>query len=178
MKIVKCKVKPRANIKDPDRGEVRKTPGSKSAYIGNLSWDVAEDVIKNFFKKSYTDCKIDAVRLAFDKVTGDFKGFGHVDFGDDESLEAAVKLNQMPLLGRPMKIAYSVPPKQSAVNGRTESRSTGTCYNCGGEGHKAFLCPKKGVNANDEFDTKKVAACYSCGEEGHKSFLCPKKEAR
>ncbi|CAM6086307.1 unnamed protein product [Calypogeia fissa] len=179
LKIEKCKIKPGAAAKDPERGEVQKTPGSTSAYIGNLSWDVTEDLIKNFFKKTYSNTKIDAIRLAFDKDSGDFKGFGHVDFGDDESLEAAVKMNQTPLLGRPMKVAYSVPPKSSVngANGKSESRASGTCYNCGEEGHKAFLCPKKGANANEKFDSKKVAACYSCGEEGHKSFLCPKNKS-
>jgi nucleolin len=181
LKIEKCKLKPRAAAKDPERGEVQKTPGSTSAYIGNLSWDVTEDVIKNYFKKSYSDSKIDSIRLAFDKDTGDFKGFGHVDFGDDESLEEAVKLNQTPLLGRPMKVAYSVPPKKSFAQAgnrnSNESRSAGTCYNCGEDGHKAFLCPKKGTNADGKFDSKKVAACYSCGEEGHKSFRCPKKNS-
>ena len=47
------------------------------------------------------------------KRTGEFQGFGHVDFSDDESLERALKLNQELVLGRAVKMAYAVTKNRS-----------------------------------------------------------------
>ena len=60
--------------------------------------------IKRFLK----GCNIDNVRLAVDRKTGNFRGYGHVDFSDDLSLEKAIKMDQKELLGRPVKISYAV----------------------------------------------------------------------
>lgn len=87
------------------REQPKKIEGCLSAYIGNLAWDVQQIDIKRFFK----GCRIDSVRLALDKATGEFRGYGHVDFADDVSLERGIKLNQKQLFGRPMKVAYVVP---------------------------------------------------------------------
>ncbi|KAL3677810.1 hypothetical protein R1sor_020766 [Riccia sorocarpa] len=149
LKITKCLIKPPRGNKSAELGEVQKHEGCLSAYIGNLSWNITEDVLKNFLKKHYKQTKVEAIRFAYDKTSGDFRGYGHIDFGDDDSLEAAVRLNQTQLLGRPVKIAYSVPK-------RTDQRAPPTkpyggeegrdgCYNCGQSGHKAFMCPAKQV---------------------------------
>ena len=82
----------------------KKTEGYTRAYIGNLSWDITEEDIRSLF----VDCKIDAIRFPLNKTTGEFQGFGHVDFSDDESLERALQLDQQIVLGRPIKIAYAV----------------------------------------------------------------------
>ncbi|KAG6548900.1 hypothetical protein Mapa_009663 [Marchantia paleacea] len=146
LKITKAKAS-KVN-KSAELGEVKKHEGCLSVYIGNLAWDITEDVIKNFLKKHFKPSRIEAIRLAFDKETGEFKGFGHIDFGDDDSLEAAVRLNQSPLLGRPVKIAYSMPKrnppsKNFNIGGDPHAKSRTGCHNCGEEGHKAFLCPLK-----------------------------------
>lgn len=142
LKIEICKIRPR----EPTKKDVYKEPPKKhegclSAYIGNLSWDVTEKELRKFFK----GCKIDAIRFATNKETGEFRGFGHVDFADDESLEAAMKHDQMPILDRPLKIAYSVPPKNKPVDGRpaqSAAKKKG-CFTCGEEGHMSYNCPKK-----------------------------------
>lgn len=142
LKIQICKIRPR----EPTKKDVYKEPPKKhegclSAYIGNLSWDVTEKELRKFFK----GCKIDAIRFATNKETGEFRGFGHVDFADDESLEAAMKHDQMPILDRPLKIAYSVPPKNRPVDGRpaqSGAKKKG-CFTCGEEGHMSYNCPKK-----------------------------------
>jgi RNA recognition motif-containing protein len=87
----------------------KKTEGYTRAYIGNLSWDISEEDIRSLF----ADCKIDAIRFSLNKTTGEFQGFGHVDFTDDESLERALKLNQHIVLGRLIKIAYAVTKSKS-----------------------------------------------------------------
>ena len=61
-------------------------------YIGNFSWDITEEDIRSLF----VDCKIDAIRFSLNKTTGEFQGFGHVDFADD----------QQSVLGRAIKISH------------------------------------------------------------------------
>ncbi|KAG8073234.1 hypothetical protein GUJ93_ZPchr0006g42599 [Zizania palustris] len=84
---------------DPEKAD-----GCLSAYVGNLKWDVTETVLRDFFKS----LKIGSIRFAINKRTGDSRGFCHIDFEDDESLEKAVGMNQFELHGRPIKIAYAV----------------------------------------------------------------------
>lgn len=81
--------------------------GCLSAYVGNLSWNTREDDIVEFFNTS----KITSIRFAQDKRTGAFRGFGHIEFADDKSLEEAIKKNQLELRGRPLKISYAITNK-------------------------------------------------------------------
>ncbi|KAJ7537573.1 hypothetical protein O6H91_11G012300 [Diphasiastrum complanatum] len=148
LKIDLCKIKPqdRSKKETQPRAPPSKHEGCQSAYIGNLAWDITENDLRSFFK----NCNIDSIRLAVNKETGEFRGFGHVDFADDESLEAAMKLDQHEVLGRPLKIAYAVPKRTQREGG-------------------------VGVSENLSQAPKKARACYTCGEEGHISYQCPKK---
>ncbi|KAH7281836.1 hypothetical protein KP509_36G065800 [Ceratopteris richardii] len=119
----------------------KKTQGYLRAYIGNLSWSVTEEDIRNFFK----GCRIENVRFSEDKVTGDFRGFGHVDFADDESLELALKQNQEILLERPMKVAYAVPnTSQKKLPPAIKDMKDVSCHTCGEKGHISSKCPYMG----------------------------------
>jgi nucleolin len=143
LKIELCKVKPKAESEKQVHHEApKKVQGCTSAYMGNLAWDVTEADLRKFFKK----CKIDAIRFALDKDSGEFRGFGHIDFADDESLEAAVKLDQQLVCGRPLKIAYSV-PKRNQRDRSTEqldhTKQPKTCFTCNEPGHMSYNCPKK-----------------------------------
>jgi len=104
VKVERCKGDSQRKRKSEFLSEPKKVEGCFSAYIGNLSWDVTEDDIRDCFEES----KIASVRFAFDKRTEAFQDFGHIDFEDDESLEEAMKKNQVKLHGRPMKISYAV----------------------------------------------------------------------
>lgn len=104
VKIEQCRLDTKRKRKSEFFDEPKKEDGCLSAYIGNLSWDATEDDIRNCLDA----CNITSIRLAMDKRTGMFRGFGHIDFADDESLEEAMKKNQVKLHGRPIKIAYAV----------------------------------------------------------------------
>ncbi|RRT53682.1 hypothetical protein BHE74_00022582 [Ensete ventricosum] len=104
VKVERCRLCPQRKRKFEFLDEPKKVDGCFSAYVGNLSWDVTEDDIRDCFK----DSKISSVRFALDKRTGQSRGFCHIDFKDDESLEEAMKKNQFEFLGRPMKIAYAI----------------------------------------------------------------------
>ncbi|KAL8159775.1 hypothetical protein V2J09_001312 [Rumex salicifolius] len=92
--------------------QVAKTPaftppviqGYNRIYAGNLSWDITEEDLRNLF----SDCSISSIRFGEDKETGAFKGYAHVDFSDESSLEKALKLDQELVCGRPVRITCAV----------------------------------------------------------------------
>ncbi|ONL93135.1 phragmoplastin interacting protein 1 [Zea mays] len=106
MRVERCRVTATSNKKRKAEFETdpKKSEGCLSAYVGNLSWNVDENDLRGFFGPS----KIASVRFAVDKRTGGSRGFCHVEFQDDESLEKAIAMNQSKLQGRPVKVAYSV----------------------------------------------------------------------
>lgn len=143
LKVEVCKIRPKELVKkDVYQEPPKKFDGCLSAYIGNLAWDISEKELRRFFKGS----KIETIRFAVDKETGGFRGFGHIDFTDDESLEAAMKLDQMEVLGRPMRIAYSVPKRTRTENSEVAAAGESkrkNCFTCGEGGHMSYNCPKK-----------------------------------
>lgn len=106
MRVERCRItaSSKRQKKSEHQSDPEKPEGCLSAYVGNLSWNITEKDLREFFKSS----KIASIRFAIDKRTGDSRGFGHVDFEDDESLEKAVRMNQSELRGRPVKIAYAI----------------------------------------------------------------------
>lgn len=79
---------------------------NEKVFLGNLSWDIDDDSIKDFFK----DCGtlVDIFWLT-DKESGKFKGCGFVTF---ETKEQAVKAQAMSgeyVMGRDIKIEFANP---------------------------------------------------------------------
>lgn len=130
--------------------------GYNRIYVGNLSWDIAEDDLRKFL----SDCKISSIRWGTDKETGDFKGYAHVDFVDSLSLTIALKLDQKVVCGRPVKIRCAVPKRE--VETKSSSNPSG----------KNAEASTKGGGSK-----KKRRTCYECGVPGHLSSSCPKKIA-
>ncbi|KAK9154234.1 hypothetical protein Sjap_001714 [Stephania japonica] len=131
--------------------------GYNRVYIGNLSWDITEDDVRNLF----SDCKISSIRFGEDKDTGEFRGYAHVDFSDSLSLSIALKLDQKAVCGRPVRIRCAVPKKQP-----TNQTSSGTTTE-DPENDKPVSSGGK----------KKRRTCYNCGTPGHLSSACPNKQA-
>lgn len=106
MRVERCRItaSSKRQRKTEFQSDPEKPDGCLSAYVGNLSWNITEKDLRDFFKSS----RIASIRFAIDKRTGDSRGFCHVDFEDDESLEKAVGMNQSELRGRPVKIAYAI----------------------------------------------------------------------
>lgn len=63
-------------------------PGYNVAYVGNIAFEA--DV--NDMRELMGDCNITKVRMHTDKDTGKFKGYAHVHFADEESLDRCVTL--------------------------------------------------------------------------------------
>ena len=102
--------------KTPGRfGEQRERPaGCVSVFMGNLSWDVTEENIREFFE----DCgEVTQVRFATDRETGDFKGFGHVQFADEDSTTKAVAKAGEFVAGRAIRLDYAEDKKAGGGGG-------------------------------------------------------------
>jgi len=98
-----------------DRGGSRGGDQEKgnTIYVGNLSYNSSESDLKDFFG----DCgNIKQVRLAKDPG-GKFKGFGHVEFEDDDGAGNALKKNGDDLDGRPIKVDMSRPSRGGGGGG-------------------------------------------------------------
>lgn len=79
--------------------------GSKSLFVGNLSWDVDKDSVAEFFKSAG---EVVDVRLSHDKEDGSFRGYGHVEFATVEGAQKAYdELNGADLLGRNVRLDFA-----------------------------------------------------------------------
>ena len=81
--------------------------------IGTISND---QLIQDAAEQSITSCSCgttmctdSAVRFATDRNTGDFRGFGHVEFEEEDAAEKAVAVAGTNVAGRPIRVDYSVP---------------------------------------------------------------------
>ena len=83
--------------------ELVKTAGYNVAYVGNMPFDTEEKDIRGLF----AECDVDYVRMHTDQHTGNFKGFAHVHFVDDEGLDRAVRMNGSSFCGRELRVSYA-----------------------------------------------------------------------
>ena len=59
----------------------------KKLYVGNLSYNTTEDVLKNLFSEFGT---VTSAKIIFDRETGNSKGFGFIEMGSNEEANAAI----------------------------------------------------------------------------------------
>jgi len=77
-----------------------------SIFIGNLSWTVEESHVRDCF----ANCgEILSVRFSTDRETGEFRGFGHVDFDTPDAATAAVALAGAWVDNRQIRVDYAKP---------------------------------------------------------------------
>ena len=81
-------------------------------YIGNLSYEVTEEELKQAFEAFG---EVESVNIIKDKYTNRSKGFGFVEMPNDADAQSAIDdLNDKDLKGRTLKVNKARP--------RTESR--------------------------------------------------------
>ena len=128
LKVQKCKAdsKKRYRIKQPEKADggneakdnrhaeaptpgtqhrppAQKVQGYNVAYVGNIAFEASPEDIKTLFEPY----GVTIVRLHTDKDTGKPKGYAHVHFKDEESLDKAMALNGTPILGRKIRVGYA-----------------------------------------------------------------------
>lgn len=100
------KVAPKAAKKEEKPFEKRKphpapADGSIEIYVGNLSYDMTEDQLREAFAAYGT---VNSARLITNRSSGKSKGFGFVHMPNRDEVEKAIAaLNDKEIMGRKMK---------------------------------------------------------------------------
>ena len=85
---------------------------AKKLYVGNLSYSVTEDALKEYFSQAGT---VESVMILFDKVTGRSKGFGFVEMSTEEEAQKAIEMfNGKELESRPITVNEARPREEGA----------------------------------------------------------------
>ncbi|MBX3240244.1 MAG: RNA-binding protein [Chitinophagaceae bacterium] len=106
-------------------------------YVGNLSWNMTEDDLRNLFEQYGT---VTSIKIVKDRETGRSKGFGFVEMENDtEAQNALSSLYDKEVLGRKIVIneAQERPAKPGGGGGfkkRGFGGGGGGGYNKGGGG--------------------------------------------
>jgi len=76
-------------------------------YVGNLAYSVTEGDLRDAFSRFG---EVDKVNLICDKFSGESKGFGFVEMGNNSQSDAAIKgLNGTDLKGRTLTVNQARP---------------------------------------------------------------------
>ncbi len=75
-------------------------------YVGNLSWGVDDDSLKDFFE---TYGEVTDARVITDRETGRSRGFGFVEMPDEAARNAIAQGDGVELDGRALKINEAKP---------------------------------------------------------------------
>jgi cold-inducible RNA-binding protein len=90
----------------------------KKIFVGNLSFRATEDEVRSMFAEYGT---VDSVSIVTDRDTGQARGFGFVEMGNDAEAERAINsLNGRELGGRVLNV-NEARPKESGGGYRGRS---------------------------------------------------------
>jgi nucleolin len=127
------KAVPREARARPQPGDSGSKPASTSCFLGNLSFQITEDMLREAFagpwfpdrcfvyarvhpqagvliRVGIADCgSIVHVRIATDRETGEPRGFGHIDFENVEAATAAVAMSGTDVGGRAIRVDFAAP---------------------------------------------------------------------
>jgi RNA recognition motif-containing protein len=85
-------------------------------YVGNLPYNVSDDQLQAVFSRFGTP---DSARVITDRDTGQSKGFGFVEFSDDQKGKEALSLDGTEFGGRSLKVNEARPKNESMGGGRS-----------------------------------------------------------
>ncbi|OVA05743.1 RNA recognition motif domain [Macleaya cordata] len=85
--------------KTPATPQVQNT-GSKTLFVGNLSFSIEREDLEEFFKDAG---EIIDIRFPINK-DGSFKGYGYVDFATEAAAQKAFEMNGQDVLGRAVRL--------------------------------------------------------------------------
>ncbi len=81
-----------------------KPEGCTTVFVGNLAFEIDEDTLR----ETFSDCgEITNVRFATDRETGDFKGFGHIQFAESDATDKAVAKAGEMVAGRAIRVDFA-----------------------------------------------------------------------
>jgi len=83
---------------------------AKKLYVGNLSYDMTEDALKDAFSQAGT---VESAIIIKDKMSGRSKGFGFVEMSTDEEAQKAIEmLNGKEFDGRALTVNEARPMEE------------------------------------------------------------------
>jgi len=91
-------------------------------YVGNLSWEVTQEDLKDAFE---AHGQVASANLVTDKYTGKSRGFGFVEMPvEDEARSAMGALNGTDLKGRQLNVNEAKPRNDRGGGGGGDRRSS------------------------------------------------------
>jgi nucleolin len=103
-----------------EEGDAKRARQAVTLFVGNLPFSASEEDIRDFFQT----VPLVGMRMMTDRDTGSFKGYGYVDFQDQQSADLALSMAGQDCCGRPIKIDHTKITSGGSSGGE---RST-TCY--------------------------------------------------
>src|SRR5438445_9226340 len=85
-------------------------------YVGNLPYNISDDQLRDVFARFGTP---DSARVITDRDSGQSKGFGFVEFSDDEQAKQALTLNGTDFGGRALTVNEARPRAEGSGGGRS-----------------------------------------------------------
>ncbi len=86
-------------------------------YVGNLSYDATEETIRQAFESFG---QVTSARIIKDKYTGQSRGFGFVEMGEQAQAQEAIKsLNAKELMGKQISVNEAYAPTDQGRIWRT-----------------------------------------------------------
>jgi RNA recognition motif-containing protein len=83
---------------------------NKNLFVGNLSYDVTADQLRDFFATAGTVLE---AKVIYDRYTNRSRGFGFVEMATEaEAQEAIEKLNGQELVGRQIRVDEARPRRR------------------------------------------------------------------
>lgn len=105
----------------------------KKLFVGNLPYSATEADVENFFTQSGVTA--DSVNVMRDRFTGEARGFGFVEIGNDADAARAIEsLNGRDLLGRAVVVNEARP--MAAREGRGGAGGGNRRSSGGGDGNR------------------------------------------
>ena len=87
---------------------------SKNIYVGNLSFNVTEDMLRQLFEKHGA---VKSARVTTDRETGRSRGFGFVEMEDADASKAIAALNGTEMDGKALTVNEARPREARPRNG-------------------------------------------------------------
>jgi cold-inducible RNA-binding protein len=84
-------------------------------YVGNLSYNISEDQLRDLFARFGNP---DSAQIITDRSSGQSKGFGFVEFANDNEAKAALSLNGTEFGGRNLTVNQARPRAEASGNRR------------------------------------------------------------
>ncbi len=88
---------------------------AKKLYVGNMSYDTTEEILRTLFAGVGT---VESVNIITDRMSGRPKGFGFVEMATEEEAQAAIsQLNGTTLDDRQINVAEARPQRPRSDRG-------------------------------------------------------------